>query len=81
MIIYPIGKEKTLGSTDTLSASNINLFNDSTGSITVDIIDLDGNVVANITIGGGERITIIKPLDYGLSATDDIHAIPVIRTQ
>lgn len=81
MIIYPIGKEKTLSTAISLSAAYVNLFNDSSGSVTVDIIDLDGNVVANVTLGGNERLTIVKPTEFLLSATGDIHAIPVIRTQ
>lgn len=81
MIIYPIGRQQTLDTAKTLSAIYVNLTNHHGSDITVAIIDLDGNVVSDFTIMGKERLTVVKPLDYSLSATGDIHAVPVIRTQ
>ena len=79
-MIYPLGREKTLDDAKTLSATYINLFNDSNGSIKVNIVDEAGNVVADFTIGSQERLTVGKPPTYSLSATSDILAVPTMRS-
>lgn len=82
MIIFPIGIEKTITTPISLSARHINVANKGSSALVVNIIDLDGNIVSNFTILAQERLTIIKPDDYTLSAAStDILAIPVMRTQ
>lgn len=82
MIIYPIGTEKSITTTTTISASYVNLLNNHESASKVSIIDLDGNAVSTFTLAGHERVTVVKPYDYGLSASHaNVLAVPLIRTQ
>lgn len=80
MTIYPISKEQSLDSPTSLSASNINVYN--TGSEQeVNILNISNDIVASFTIGQSERLTVMKPKYFSLSATGDIKVFAVIRTQ
>jgi hypothetical protein len=80
MTIYPISTERSLDNPISLSASNINVYNTGSEQI-VNILNLTGDIVASFTIGQHERLTVMKPKDFSLSATGDIKVFAVLRTQ
>lgn len=80
-IIFPIGKETNLSTTTTISARFVNLLNTAANDVVVAILDDNAVVVSFFTLIADERLTIEKPISFSLSATSDIKAVPVIRTQ
>lgn len=80
MTIYPLSTEKSITTPDTLSAAYVNVTNTSNTPYTVNILDLNSEVVASFTILANERLIVGKEPSYSLSANNSaIKAVPVIR--